>query len=66
MPKQVISLLAKDLRAVLWQGSRGFFAMVLENSFMRTRIFSVCSQAAELGVFFAAAVVLAVGLMGLR
>jgi hypothetical protein len=33
---------------------------------MRTRIWAVCSQVAELGVFFAAAAVLAVGLMGLR
>ena len=38
----------------------------LEIELMRTRIFSVCSQVAELGIFVAAAAVLAVGLMGLR
>ena len=38
----------------------------LEMNPMRTRIISVCSQVAELSVFFAAAAVLAIGLMGLR
>jgi hypothetical protein len=38
----------------------------LEIHSMRMRILSVCSQVAELGVFFAAAAVLAVGLMGVR
>ena len=38
----------------------------LEIQSMRMRILSVCSQVAELSVFFAAAAVLAVGLMGLR
>jgi hypothetical protein len=46
----------------LWQ----FGGWVLEIKLMRTRIISVCSQVAELGVFFAAAAVLAVGLMALR
>jgi uncharacterized membrane protein len=44
----------------------GFGGLILENYLMRTRIFLVCSQVAELSVFFAAAAVLAVGLMGVR
>jgi hypothetical protein len=40
--------------------------MVLEITLIRTRIFGLCSQIAELSVFFAAAAVLAVGLLALR
>jgi len=33
---------------------------------MQSKMFSVCTQVAEVGVFFAAAAALAVGMLGLR